>query len=196
MPELARKRATYDDLWRVPENMTGEIIDGELTATPRPSRKHGYALSSLGSELGYPYHFGRGGGPGGWIILAEPEIAFGSDILVPDLAGWRRERFPESEDHNWISVAPDWVCEVLSPNTLRRDKVQKMPLYAAHGVPYCWIVDPANRTLETFKLEGGRWTVLGVYAEDDPVRAEPFQAIEFGLGSLWLGHPSSSGQPA
>ncbi len=130
MSEPAGKRAVYEDLFGIPENMTGEIIDGELIVTPRPSRKHVYAASSLGNLVGPPYHFGRGGGPGGWIILDEPEIELGENILVPDLAGWRRERFPLSEETNWISVVPDWVCEILSPSTIRVDKVKKMGLYA------------------------------------------------------------------
>ena len=108
MSEPVKKRASYEDLYSIPENMTGEIIDGELLVTPRPSRNHAYAASALGSEVGPPYQFGRNG-PGGWVILDEPEIRLGQDILVPDLAGWKRERFPVAEDHNWISATPDWV---------------------------------------------------------------------------------------
>ena len=186
MSEPARKRATYEDLYNIPENMTGEIINGELVVTPRPSRKHTSAASSLGYKLGPAYQFGEGGGPGGWIIIVEPEIGLGGDIVVPDLAGWRRERFPIAEDHNWISVAPDWVCEVLSPGTFRRDKIEKMPAYARHGVAHFWSIDPLNKTLEVFKLEAARWVLLGVYAEDDKVRAEPFQEVEIDLTNLWL----------
>src|SRR5690242_150820 len=102
MAEPAKKMATYEDLHGLPENVTGEIVAGELIATPRPSRNHGYAAYSLGGRLP-PYHFGGGEGPGGWVILAGPEIKLGEDILVPDIAGWRRERFPVSEPHNWIS---------------------------------------------------------------------------------------------
>ncbi|OGR06137.1 MAG: hypothetical protein A2511_15220 [Deltaproteobacteria bacterium RIFOXYD12_FULL_50_9] len=185
MAETASRRATYDDLYNIPENMIGEIIDGELIATPRPSTDHVFSASTLGSEILFPYHFGRGG-PGGWIILDEPEIAFGENILVPDLAGWKRDRFAKSKDHNWISVSPDWVCEILSPGTFRRDKIQKMPIYAQYGVPHFWLVDPMARTLETYRLESGKWTVMGVFADNDKVRAEPFQEIEIELGNLWL----------
>jgi Uma2 family endonuclease len=193
MAEPAKKRATYDDLYGIPENMTGEIIGGELIVTPRPSRSHGYTAYSLGGRL-TPYHFGEGRGPGGWIILMEPEIKLGQDTLVPDLAGWKEERFPETEDHNWISVPPDWICEVLSPGTVHKDRVRKMPIYAGHGVQHLWLINPRDRTLDVFRLESGRWVVLGVYAEDDNVRAEPFQEVEIALASLWLevrrGQPS------
>ncbi len=147
MSEPAKKRATYEDLYGIPQNMTGEIIDGELIVTPRPSRKHGYTASSLGGKLTPHYQFGEGGGPGGWIILDEPEISLGEDILVPDLAGWREERFPESEEHNWISVVPDWVCEILSPGNARIDKTEKMPVYAQYGISHLWLIDPLANTL-------------------------------------------------
>jgi Uma2 family endonuclease len=186
MSEPAKKKATYEDLFNIPENMTGEIIDGELIVSPRPSRKHGYSATALGASVISPYQFGQGGGPGGWIILVEPEIGLGSDILVPDLAGWRRERFPVEEPHNWISVAPDWVCEILSPNTFRRDKVLKMPLYARNGIQYFWLIDPIAKTLDTFRLEAGRWIVSGIYAENDKVRTEPFPEVEIDLNLLWI----------
>ncbi len=185
MADPARKEATYEDLFDIPENMTGEIVDGELIVTPRPSRKHTSAASALGFEIGPAYQFGRGG-PGGWIIILEPEIALGGNILVPDLAGWKQERFPETEETNWISVAPDWVCEILSPSTLRLDKIKKMPIYAQHGVSYFWVIDPTSRTLDGYRLESGRWMVLGAFIQNDKVRAEPFQEIELDLGNLWL----------
>lgn len=185
MSDPARRMASYDDLCKIPENMIGEIIDGELFATPRPSRSHGYATYSLGGKL-IPYHFGATGEPGRWIILIEPEIGLGENIIVPDLAGWREERFPEEEEHNWISVAPDWICEVLSPATFRNDKIKKMAIYAKHGIKFYWLLDPLMKTLEAFKLESEQWILIGVYAEDDRVRVEPFQEIEIDLGSLWL----------
>jgi len=186
MAEGAKTKAVYDDLYSIPENMTGQIIDGELIVTPRPSRYHVYAASALGSELGPPYQFGRGGGPGGWIILIESEIKMGEDILVPDLAGWRKERFPSFEETNWISVPPDWVCEVLSPGTLRLDKIKKMRLYGQNGVKHFWLIDPIAKTLDVIRLESGRWMAAGCFVEDDKARAEPFQEIEIDLSNLWL----------
>jgi Uma2 family endonuclease len=186
MAELAKKKAVYEDLYNIPAGMTGEIINGELIATPRPSRKHGFCATALGAAVTVPYQFGEGGGPGGWIFIIEPEIRLGENILVPDLAGWRRKNFPFQEDSNWIAIAPGWVCEVLSPNTFRNDKVKKMPIYARHGVEHIWLIDPVAMTLDVFRLESSGWLMLGSYAEKDKVRAAPFQDIEIDLDGLWL----------
>jgi len=181
--DVARETATYEDLCALPENMVGEIIDGELIATPRPSYRHGNAAFQLG-ELRDPYQHGRGG-PGGWWILSEPEIHLGEHVLVPDLAAWRRDRMPTLPGGNWTEIPPDWVCEVLSPSTFRLDRVRKMPIYAQFGVPHVWMVDPTNRVLEVFRLDSGTWRLLSSYAENDKVRAEPFQEVEIELRHLW-----------
>ncbi|MEW6267545.1 MAG: Uma2 family endonuclease [Thermodesulfobacteriota bacterium] len=187
MSRPAQRKAVYDDLYTLPENMTGEIIEGELHAFPRPHSRHSSIEFALGLELGALYRFGRGGGPGGWIFLREPEVMLGENLLVPDVAGWRQERLPSPPKENWISVAPDWVCEIQSPSTFRIDRVRKMPIYAAHGVPYLWLIDPVAKLLETFKLKDGAWMVLGNYAENDKVRVEPFQEVEIDLANLWWG---------
>ncbi len=184
MSEPAKKRATYEDLYSIPENMTGEIIDGELIVHPRPSRRHTYAASRLDKRLGSPYELGEGG-PGGWIIIVEPEVQLGEHTLVPDLAGWKRERFIWEEDQNPISVPPDWICEILSPSTYQLDRMKKMPIYANHGVGYFWLLDPIARILDTYKLESNNWIPLARFYENDKVRSEPFQEIEFDLGDLW-----------
>lgn len=184
MPEPAKKIATYDDLYSLPDSVIGEIIDGELIVTPRPSRKHGYTSTVLSEEIGPPYRRGRGG-PGGWIFIIEPEIKLGENVMVPDLAGWKEERFIWEEDQNPISVVPDWICEVLSPGTIRLDRIKKMAKYAEHEVNHFWLVDPIVMTLEAYRLESGRWLLLGSYAENDKVRVEPFQEIEIDLSDLW-----------
>lgn len=185
MGQTAKRIATYEDLYSIPENMVGEIIDGELIVRPRPSPKHSRSSSVMGSEVLGPYQLGKGG-PGGWWILDEVEVQLGKDILVPDLAGWKKERLPELPNNtNWIDIPPDWICEVLSPGTFRIDRIKKMPLYAEFGVAYFWLIDPVNRALEVFRLESGRWVVLGVHGEDDRVRAEPFQEVEIDLKNLW-----------
>jgi len=187
MPQPARKKSTYEELYAVPENMVGEIIDGELVVSPRPARSHLFTASALSAKVITTYQFGEGGGEGGWIILDEPEVAFGEDILVPDLAGWQKERFPVEEDHNWISAIPDWICEVLSPSTARTDRIKKMRIYARHRVPYIWLIDPLQMILEVYALEeGGKLVLKGVYGENDAVRAVPFPAIEIDLTNLWL----------
>lgn len=186
MSEPAKKKAVYEDLYAIPENMVGEIIDGDLIVTPRPAIRHTHAASILGGELIPPYHFGRGNGPGGWVIYIEPELQFGDNTIVPDLAGWRIEHHAPLPADSLITIPPDWVCEILSPSTARTDKVRKMPLYARHAVPYAWLLDPIARTLEVFGLESGKWTVLGFYGEDDKVRAEPFQEVVIDLRGLWM----------
>lgn len=186
MSEPAKKQAVYEDLYGIPENMVGEIIDGDLIVSPRPSIRHVHAASLLGAEIIPPYHFGRGNGPGGWVIYVEPELQLGDNTLVPDLAGWRKERLAPLTAESQLTITPDWVCEILSPSTARTDKVRKMPLYARYSVPYAWLLDPIGRTLEVFGLESGKWTVLGSFGGDDTARAEPFQEAAIELGNLWI----------
>lgn len=185
MSTPAPKPATYDDLERLPANMVGQIVHGVLHAHPRPAARHTVVASTLGHDIGTPYQRGRGG-PGGWWILDEPELHLGADVLVPDLAGWRRERMPEVPDVAWFDLAPDWVCEVLSPSTARLDRVEKLPIYAQAGVDFVWLVDPAARTLEVYRRDGAHWLLLGSHADDARVRAVPFDAIEIELDALWL----------
>lgn len=185
MAEPAKKNASYEDLHHIPENMIGEIVNGELHAMPRPSPRHAKVSSDLGAIITYPYRFGRGG-PGGWIILDEPELQMGGHILVPDIAGWRKERFPSRLEANWIDVPPDWICEVLSPATVRLDKTRKMPIYAEHGVKHIWLINPLDKTLDVFKLAAGGWLLLSTHVENDKARAEPFLEIEIDLADLWL----------
>lgn len=184
MSQPAQRPARYDDLFDLPDNVVGEIIAGELIVSRRPAPRHAVATSALGGSLTPPFQFGDGG-PGGWWILDEPELHLGEDVLVPDLAGWRRERLPAIPETPHFSIAPDWVCEVLSPSTARQDRVLKQPLYARHGVAHLWLVDANNRTLEVLENEGGKWVVAGAFAGDQSVRAEPFSAVALRLGLLW-----------
>ncbi len=185
MAKTISRAPTYEDLLKVPEHLVAEIIDGELHTSPRPRSRHGKTAGRLYSILERGFEIGDGG-PGGWWILPEPEIILGSDRLVPDHAGWRRERVPEFLDVPAWTIIPDWTCEVLSPSTAQIDRVRKLPIYARYGVAYAWIVDPVTRTIEAFGLESGRWTLLGVYGGDEPARIEPFDAVEIALATLWL----------
>jgi Uma2 family endonuclease len=188
MPQMPKvdlgRPATYDDLVAVPDHLVAEIVDGELWTSPRPALRHAAASSELGHQLGPPFHRGRGG-PGGWLILDEPELHLGGQTLVPDLAGWRRERMPAVPDAPYATLAPDWVCEVLSPSTALLDRAKKLRVYAEHGVGHAWLVDPLARSLEVLRLQGGLWTLLDVHLGDVTVRAEPFEALELPLGALW-----------
>ncbi|MEJ7734189.1 MAG: Uma2 family endonuclease [Polyangiaceae bacterium] len=184
MTAPARQRATYADLLALPSHVTGEILGGELHVMPRPRTRHAAASSTLGEELGPPFGRGRGG-PGGWILLDEPELHLGEDVVVPDLAGWRRERMPELPDAPFLELAPDWVCEILSASTARADRVLKRRIYTRERVTHYWMVDPDARTLEVGRLEGESYRVVLSSADDEKVRAEPFQAIELDLALLW-----------
>ncbi|MDA8153341.1 MAG: Uma2 family endonuclease [Acidithiobacillus sp.] len=180
----APRYATYEDLFNLPENVVGEIIAGELHTHPRPAPAHARASSALGIKVGSP--FDQGGGPGGWWILDEPELHLGSDILVPDLAGWRRARLPVLPKTAWFEVPPDWACEVLSPATARTDRVLKLPRYAAAGVAHCWLVDPDDRTLEAYANQDGRWLLLGTWGSTDQAAIDPFAAVTIDLSGLWV----------
>ena len=191
-PIATRRRATYEDLCAVPDHEVAEILDGELIVTPRPALRHASASSSLGGQIWGPFQGGRVG-PGGWWILDEPELHLADDILVPDLAGWRRERVPVLPDTAFMTLAPDWVCEVISPSTERIDRSRKMRIYAREGVEHLWLLDPIVRTLEVLRLEGGRWVLIATHTDADVVRAEPFEAIEIDLTLLWPTPPPGPG---
>lgn len=175
----------------VPETMVAEILDGELHTLPRPARPHTNTASLLGGELHGPFRRGKGG-PGGWVILDEPEIHLGPrpDKVVPDLAGWRRERMPSalgpSDAPAYYEIAPDWVCEIISPATETIDRGKKMRIYRREGVKHIWLINPSARTLEVYRLQDRLYVLLDTYEEGDvAVRAEPFEAIEIALSTLW-----------
>lgn len=176
--------ATYDDLCRVPPHLVAEILDGELYTHPRPAPRHAVAFSNLTDELVGPFGKGRGG-PGGWWIIGEPEVHLDAQVLVPDLAGWRRVRMPVLPDSAWFDLVPDWVCEILSPATARSDRVVKMRIYAEQGALHLWLLDPGLQTLETYGLDDGRWVLLETCAGADRVAAPPFEVIAFALAGLW-----------
>ena len=194
---VPKRRATYEDLMQVPDHLVAEIIDGELITSPRPASPHARAYSVIGQDLSpFDRRPGSPGGPGGWWVLDEPELHFGEDVLVPDLAAWRHERMPAIPRVAYFTLAPDWVCEVISPSTGRVDRSRKMGIYAREGVRHLWFVDPLARTLEVYRLEDGRWVVASTHGGDDRVRAEPFDAIEIGLERWWLDElGQTTGQP-
>jgi len=179
-----RRPATYQDVLDAPEHMVAELIRGALHLQPRPAPRHARSSSVLGIEVGGPFDRGRGG-PGGWWILDEPELHLGEDVVVPDLAGWRRERMPALPDAAWFELAPDWVCEVLSPGTRRLDLTDKRDIYGASGVGHLWLIDPIDRTLEAFERRDGAWVLIAAIAGEAEVRIPPFDAVTFPLGALW-----------
>ena len=178
-----KRGATYDDLRDVPDHYVAEMFDGELYATPRPALPHAHAATVLGGKLIGPFHRD---GPGGWVILDEPELHFDNDVLVPDLAGWRRERVPKLPADAYMTLAPDWICEVLSASTETLDRGTKLRIYAREGVIHAWLVDPLRQTLEVLRLRSGSWSQLDAYEGNEKVRAPPFDALGLELGALWI----------
>ena len=178
------RRATYQDVLDAPPHKVAEVIAGRLHAHPRPASRHAWASSGIGAKISPPFNYGDGG-PGGWWIVFEPELHLAEDIVVPDLAGWRRETMPEYPDAAYFTTAPDWVCEVLSPSTRRLDLSEKRALYAREGVRHLWFVDPDARTLEAFELRDEQWLLLATLADHAPVSLPPFDAITFPLDALW-----------
>lgn len=176
--------ATYDDLVAVPEHLVAEIIDGELITSPRPRPRHAVATGALFAAIYDSFHRGQAG-TGGWMILIEPEIHLHADVLVPDIAGWRRARMPRLPDEAWFPLAPDWICEVLSPSTAALDRSRKLPIYAREGVNHAWLVDPIARTAEVLRRDGPQWIIVGTFANADLLRAEPFEDASVDLRLLW-----------
>jgi len=188
MAARTREWATYQDLLNAPDNLVAELVDGELFLSPRPAGPHNQFASGLGYYV--IGHYNRGG-PGGWWIVYEPEIHFAVDerAVVPDLAGWRRERMPAHPVDHRYTVVPDWVCEILSPSTYRWDRDTKLPLYAHYGVPWAWYAHPTKHYVEILQLVDGDW--VAKHEGDAKFRAEPFMEVEIDLGSIWASPPAS-----
>lgn len=184
MAERAKKAATYADLEAVPANLVAEIIEGSLVTHPRPAPRHATAAFSLGDELAGPFQKGRGG-PGGWVFMVDPELHFGANVVVPDIAGWRRENLPTLPDTAYLETPPDWVCEMLSPSTEHFDRGAKRRIYADAGVANLCLVDPRVQVLEAFQLVAGQWLLLGAAVGAEEVKLPPFDAAPFSLGLLW-----------
>ena len=178
--------ASYADVLALPKHVVGEILFGVLHVNPRPAPPHAVAASALGEELGPPFKRGRGG-PGGWVLLDEPELHLGGHIVVPDMGGWRRERMPEVPyDKAYFELSPDWACEVLSPSTEAFDRDEKLRIYGGEAVRHVWFVDPLLKTLEILRLDESSYRIIGVHRDDARLRAEPFEAIELDLSALWM----------
>ena len=182
----AKREATYQDVLDAPPERVAEILDGDLYLSPRPAPRHAAAAGALNYELAGPFRFARRG-PGGWMLLEEPELHLEGHgrPIVPELAGWRRERMPVLPEPPAIALAPDWVCEVLSPSTEAIDRNLKMSIYARAGVAHLWLVDPALRRVESYARSGEGWQPAGAWSDDVSVHIEPFAAVAIDLSLLW-----------
>ncbi len=193
--ECTLPRATYQDIVGAPPHMVAEIVDGKLYTHPRPAPLHALTSTRLGAKISPPFDFGDNG-PGGWWILAEPELHFGNDVVVPEFAGWRRVRMPVLPSEAYFTLAPDWVCEVLSPSTRKLDLGRKRAIYAREGVAYHWFVDPIARSLTAYELRGNEWKLIDAISDDAMVSLPPFEAIRFSLSDLWPPHTVHRGTPS
>jgi Uma2 family endonuclease len=182
--EVLRRPATYEDLLSAPEHMVAEIVDGELYTSPRPASRHARAAGALFSQLAR--QFDGDGEPGGWWIVFETELHLGVDVLVPDIAGWRRERMPVFPDVAFFDLVPDWICEVLSKSNAAHDKFRKMPRYARHEVEYAWIVDTVAKGVEVYQRQSAPWLQVAMHQGAGVIRAVPFDAGEVNLATLWI----------
>ncbi len=184
VPPIAR--ATYADLESLRPDVRGEIVFGELCMTPRPALVHMHVASVIAGRLMGVYQFkGAGGSGGDWVFVHEPELRIEGDAIIPDIAGWRAERYRQIST-DYPDVAPDWVCEILSPSTERRDWTTKADWYLQHGVRWYWIVDPRARSIECFEASGTLWQGVGKARAADTARLAPFAELALNVGEFWL----------
>ena len=194
--DSAHRRATYADLEAVHPHLVAEIVEGVLETHPRPAPRHGLAANRLSHKLTGPFDIGEDG-PGGWVFIGEPELHLGADVVVPDLAGWRRDRLSAEPTKAYIETPPDWICEILSASTERLDRGPKRRIHAQAGVGHLWLLDPNARVLETFALVAGQWLLLATFEPGDEVRVAPFDAVGFPMDALFpFDDPASSPEPS
>ncbi|WNG16455.1 Uma2 family endonuclease [Cystobacter fuscus] len=195
----SRRAATYEDIEALPVGWVGEILEDELVASPRPALPHARVGLALSALLGMAFDLGQPETRGGWWLLYEPELHLGGNVLVPDLAGWRRERVPvpSFKDAPFATIAPDWVCEILSPASVSIDRERKLPFYHREGVGHVWLVDPPTQTLEIHRRRARGWRLIARHTGDQEVFAEPFDALALRLGALWWPRgPNARGETA
>lgn len=182
-----RGQDALDAVAAVDDRLVAEVLAGELHTFPRPRARHAVTGTRLAAILGPAFD---GGGPNStdWVLLNEPELHLGDgpDIVVPDQAGWRRERMPKVPDVAAFTLAPDWVCEVLSPSTERIDRGKKLAIYLRERVGHLWFVAPDTELLEVYTLDGDSYRLSGTWSQDDVVNAPPFESLDLPLTRLWI----------
>lgn len=194
--DKGKKPVSYGDIEALPPGWVGEIVAGELHASPRPAVGYLRVTTRLSAVLATQVEQ-TPTGPGDWWFLREPELHFEPHVVVPDVAGWRRERVAEPTDPEqpWLTAAPDWLCEVVSPATRTLDRVRKLPVYHREGVQHAWLIDPVRRTLEVYGRGKNGWVRTGLYGGNTVIREAPFEAISLDLGLLWLPGPGGAAHP-
>lgn len=185
MPEPARKLATYADLLTLPADVRAEILAGEVIVQPSPTPAHQSIVGEIYAELRGPFQRARGG-PGGWWLIQDVDVELAAhDVCRPDISGWRKERVPGFPAERPIRHRPDWLCEGLSPRTALHDQGDKRALYQRAGVPWYWLVDPANRTLSVLRLVREGYVVELVAGDSGLAALPPFESVEIDLASVF-----------
>jgi Uma2 family endonuclease len=184
MTDRVKDGATYEDVIAAPDTRVAELVEGNLYLSPRPALRHASVSSVLGAQLNSAFHQGTSG-PGGWWILDEPELHLNGDVMVPDIAGWKRDRLPAIPDIVGIDLPPDWLCEVLSPSTQRFDQELKLPRYGRAGVSWLWLVDPRDQSVEVYRALEHHFVLLERHSGTTIIAAPPFEAYPIELSSLW-----------
>ena len=182
MVDSNRRRARYRDVVGAPEWFVAEIIDGELYLMPRPAFPHARGITSLSALLQFPFDFGIDG-PGGWVFIMEPEIHLGRNVVVPDIAAWRRDRMPDLTA-KFTTLAPAWLCEGLSKSTTKHDRTRKLPLYAKSGVEFAWLISATEWTLEVYGLVDRKYELVQMFRDHDVIRAQPFEEVELRIDRI------------
>jgi Uma2 family endonuclease len=199
MPKSARRIASLDEFWAIPEAARfHELIGGEITPKATPSGEHGGAQSGLVLAIGARFQRPPGGrsGPGGWWIATEVEVVLDGPVVVrPDVLGWRRERCPARPVGHPVRSRPDWICEVVSPTNAAHDTATKLRLYHGAQIPHYWIVDPRDATLTVMRWSADGYVTRLVAERGEVVRAEPFDAIEIAVGTLFGDDPPEPPEP-
>jgi Uma2 family endonuclease len=192
MSQSARRGATLDDFWAIPEEERfHELVGGQLSQKAAPSGEHGAAQAGVAGAVRSPFHRKPGsGGPGGWWIATEVEVLLETgDVVRPDVLGWRREHCPDRPTGAPVKVRPDWVCEIVSPANASDDTVKKLRLYHQVAIPHYWIIDSRDSTLTVMRWSADGYVTLMRAERAEIVRAEPFQAVELAVGTLFGDDP-------
>ncbi len=180
MADAALKIATYADLLALGDGVHAEIVAGELVIHAAPGVAHGFSALGLGGDLLFAFQRGRGG-PGGWWILGEVDVALPiGDVVRPDLAGWRITTMPTLPQTRPVEIRPDWICEVLSPSNAAYDEGEKLALYHAAGVEWVWHVDPERRLVRVYAYDPRGYIVSATIGGDtESASLAPFEAVPF-----------------